>query len=114
MDVLIDSFDEFDMWLKQYHLEKRVYINNYADERMRGLYKNKLDRIRAGLIMYVWRISDFKKLRHGKKLSHFALNQALNEDYWAGVPFSYAEDSSKRVIATVLAYLKMAKLAQTT
>lgn len=114
MDISIANFEGFDAWLKQYYLEKRQYINNYADARKRGLYKKKLDRIRAGLIMYVWRISDFKKLRHGKKLSHFALNQALNEDYWAGVPFSYAEDSSKRVIATVLAYLKMARLAQTT
>ena len=29
MDVLIDSFEEFDMWLTRYHSEKRKYINNY-------------------------------------------------------------------------------------
>ena len=114
MDILIDSFDEFDIWLTRYHSEKRKYINNYADEQMCGLYKKKLERIRAGLIVYVWRISGFRELRHGKKLAHFALNQALNEDYWAGSPYSVAEDSSKQVMTTVLSYLEMAKLAQTT
>lgn len=64
------------------------------------------------MIMYVWNISDFKDLRHGKQLAHFAVNQALDENYWAGSLFSVVERSSKQIMTTILAYCTMAKFAQ--
>lgn len=113
MDVMINSFEEFEKWLDRYYENQREFVNHYSDDPLRELYKKKLDRIRAGMIMYVWNISDFKDLYHGKRLTHFAVNQALNENHWVGVPFSVMENSPKQIMTTILAYCAMAKLAQT-
>ena len=109
---MINSFDDFEDTLGNYYKNQREYINNYDNDFFRLLYKKKLDRIRAEMIMYVWNTSDFKDLHHGKRLSHFAVNQALNDSFWVGVPFSSTENSPKQIMLTILAYCAMAKLAQ--
>ena len=110
---MINSFEEFEQWLDRYYENQREFVNHYSDDSLRELYKKKLDRIRAGMIMYVWNISDFNDLRHGKRLTHFAVNQALNKNHWVGVPLSSEENSPKQIMTTILAYCAMAKLAQT-
>ena len=113
MAVMINSFEEFEQWLDRYYENQREFVNHYADDSLRILYNKKLDRIRAGMIIYVWNISDFKDLRHGKRLAHFAVNRALNENYWVGAPSPSTENSPKQIMTTILAYCAMAKLAQT-
>lgn len=109
---MIGNYEDLQAALSLYWGNQRELINYIAGDVFVGIYEKKLARIRAEIVIYVWRTLGFHSLARGKFLAHNAVYSILSKYFLFGVRYDVEEMDAEEFLKRVITVERLMAMAQ--
>jgi hypothetical protein len=109
---MIGNYEDLQSALSSYWINQRELINHITDNSVVAIYEKKLARIRAEIVIYVWRVLGFHSLARGKFLAYKAVGSVLSKYFLFGVNYDGDEIGAEEFLKRVITIERLMVMAQ--
>lgn len=109
---MIGNYEDLQAALSLYWVTQRELINHITDNSVVAVYEKKLARIRAEIVIYVWRTLGFHSLARGKFLAHNAVYSILSKYFLFGVRYDSEEMDAEEFLKRIITVERLMTMAQ--